>query len=72
MKRFLVLAIILIFLNCVSYVTISEIKWLEPIYNINPNQVISIDTTTNAYGTIYKVKYKLKKEKKEDTIERFQ
>lgn len=53
----LTILFILLF-NCVGTVTVSELSFLEPLYKVKEDKIISIDTVYTNYEKLYKVKYR--------------
>jgi hypothetical protein len=60
MYKILSIIIIILLCNCCDYLWVSDISYIEPVYNINQSQIIHIDTIENSSGNLFKIKYKLK------------
>lgn len=58
MIKIITIVLFLSCLSCVGYQTVSEMSFLEPIYKIKKEDIISVDTLRTRYGTLYKVKYR--------------
>jgi hypothetical protein len=56
--RIAIITLFILFYNCVGTVTVSELSFLEPLYKVKENKIISIDTVYTNYEKLYKVKYR--------------
>jgi len=50
--------IVLLFVCCTGVQTVSEMSFLLPLYGIEEDDIIKIDTVQTRYEKLYKVKYR--------------
>lgn len=57
--KVLLVFLVLILCNCYSYLWVSDLDYVEPVYGIKETQIVKTEIVKNASGDLYKIKYRV-------------